>query len=351
MYHQKKGWKTVKYSESGVNIDKGMESVSRIKKLVKNTYSDAVLSDIGSFGAMYNGSFDGYSNPVLVSSADGVGTKLIVAEQTGYYENCGADIVNHSVNDILAVGAKPLYFLDYIGCGIVDPDIVEGIITSMAKACRQNSMSLIGGELAEMSITYDNRHYDIVGFITGIVEREKIINGSAIETGDIIIGLPSNGFHTNGFSLVRKIISDNSIDIQKKYGNMDDVLYRELLKAHRSYLKEISPLLDKGMINGIAHITGGGFYDNIARILPENKKAVIEKDSFPVPELFRFFVEQGKIDEREAYRVFNMGIGIVAVIPQRYIDNVKSILEDINAQHYIIGRIEDGSGVDIVSRR
>lgn len=338
----------MKYSESGVNIDKGMESVSRIKKLVKNTYSKAVLSDIGSFGAMYNASFEGYRQPVLVSSADGVGTKLIIAEETDYYDNCGADIVNHSVNDILAVGAKPLYFLDYIGCGIVDPDTVERIIISMADACSSNGMSLIGGELAEMSITYDNRHYDIVGFITGIAERDSIINGSEITDGDLILGFPSAGFHTNGFSLVRKIINDNNINLHSVHGSMEDKLYKELLKPHRSYLRELYPLIEKNIVRGIAHITGGGFYDNIARILPDNTMAIIEKDTYKVPELFRFFVSQGNIANEEAYRVFNMGIGIVAVIGKEHIDNARKILDEMHAEHYIIGRIEKGSGVKII---
>lgn len=338
----------MKYSESGVNIDKGMESVSRIKKLVKGTYSKAVLSDIGSFGAMYSASFKEYREPVLVSSADGVGTKLIIAEETDYYDNCGADIVNHSVNDILAVGAKPLYFLDYIGCGIVDPDTVETIITSMADACRSNGMSLIGGELAEMSITYDNRHYDIVGFITGIAERDNIINGSEITEGDLILGFPSSGFHTNGFSLVRKIISDNELDLHSVQGSMEDKLYKELLKPHRSYLRELYPLIEKNIVRGIAHITGGGFYDNIARILPDNAMAIIEKDTYKVPELFRFFVNQGNIANEEAYRVFNMGIGIVAVIGKEHIDNARKTLDEMHAEHYIIGRIEKGSGVKII---
>ncbi len=338
----------MKYSESGVDIDKGMESVRRIKKLVKNTYSKAVLSDIGSFGAMYRASFPGMNDPVLVSSADGVGTKLLIAEQMNFYENCGKDIVNHSINDILAVGAKPLYFMDYIGCGKVDPDIVEKIISSMAAACSQQNISLIGGELAEMSEVYANIHYDIVGFITGIVDRKNILSGINIKKGDLILGLPSNGFHTNGYSLIRKIIKDRKLNLERIYSDMEEPLFMELLKPHRPYRKELEPLLDEGIIEGIAHITGGGFFDNISRILPEGTKAVIRKESYEIPPLFNMFKTEGDLDENEAYRVFNMGIGIVFVISPDTMPYVSDYFKSRDIVYYDIGYIEDGAGVKIV---
>ncbi len=336
------------YVKSGVNIDKGMESVNRIKKLVKETFNINVVSDIGAFGAMYNGDFSNYKNPILVSSADGVGTKLVIAQKMNYFDHVGEDIVNHSVDDILAVGAKPLYFLDYIGCGKIDPNIIERIIASMTKACKENSMSLIGGELAEMSIVYNYEHYDIVGFITGIAEKENIITGGEIKEGDILIGLNSSGFHTNGYSLVRKIIEDNNIKYDDKFDFSNEEIYKLLLKPHKSYFNSVYTLIEKQLINGIAHITGGGFYDNIKRILPYNTNAIIDSSTWETPEIMKKIVELGKIEFEESYRVFNMGIGMVLIINKNNLKNIENELNSKNEKYTIIGEIIKGNGSVIV---
>lgn len=333
----------MKYKEAGVDIDKGLESVKRIKAHVKKTFSKNVISDIGAFGAMYSGAFD-MKDPVLVSSADGVGTKLIIAQKTGYFDNVGADIVNHSIDDILCIGAKPLYFLDYIGAGKIEPDVIETIIASMSAACCDAGMSLIGGEMAEMGAVYNYEHYDIVGFITGIADRESIITGSEIHEGDSIIGLKSSGFHTNGFSLVRAIIDEAGIDINAVPEFSDEPLYKLLLKPHRPYFNEVHPLVQEKKIRGIAHITGGGFYDNISRILPENTDAVINGNSWERPALFRMIAEAGKVEFEEAHRVFNMGIGMVLFCRQ---EDEKYVLEFVNSKGnlgILIGRAEKGTG-------
>ncbi len=333
----------MKYSESGVNIDKGIESINRIKKIVKKTFNINVISDIGGFGSMYNARFNDYKEPILVSSADGVGTKLLIAEKMNMFENTGKDIVNHSINDILAVGAKPLYFLDYIGCGKVDPNTVEIIVRSMSEACLEGNVSLIGGELAEMSTIYGNTHYDIVGFITGVMEKEKAITGEKINVDDFIIGLYSDGFHTNGYSLIRKIIDDNNIDLQSTYGTMKKPLFQELLKPHKAYLKSVMPLIDENLINGIAHITGGGLYDNVKRILPENTEARIYFEQWEIPELFKFFVEKGNLEVSESFRVFNMGMGMVIFVGKENLVKAEKLLNSTKTEYSIIGKTIKGS--------
>lgn len=329
------------YKEAGVNIDEANASVKSIKGLVKKTFTPAVLSDIGAFGAMYDGRFPAYREPVLISSADGVGTKMIIAEQADWFDDAGADIVNHSVNDILAVGAKPLYFLDYIGAGRIEKGKVERIISSMSEACLQNGLSLIGGELAEMSEVYNYTHYDVVGFIVGIAEKDEIINGSSIKDGDVIIGLPSNGFHTNGFTLVRRILEKSGTDIRKPFLG-GDPLYRHLLKPHRSYFREVFPLVRGKLLSGIAHITGGGFYDNLERILPENIRAEIDLNSWKVPALFEEIVKLGSVQRDEAYRAFNMGIGMVLFADRELSKRVEASLKSSGAEYTIIGKVVAG---------
>jgi len=330
------------YKEAGVNIDEANASVKSIKGLVKKTFSPAVISDIGAFGAMYDGRFPEYKEPVLISSADGVGTKMIIAEQADWFENAGADIVNHSVNDILAVGAKPLYFLDYIGAGKIEKKKVELVIASMADACMQNGLSLIGGELAEMSEVYNFTHYDVVGFIVGIAEKDEIIKGSGIKDGDVLIGLPSNGFHTNGFTLVRRILEETATDIMKPLENGGEPLYKLLLTPHRSYFKEVYPLVKAKLLSGIAHITGGGFYDNIERILPDGIKVEIYKDSWQVPKLFSKIVEIGEVKENDAYRTFNMGIGMVLFSDKASSEKIIEAFISRGIEHKIIGRAFSG---------
>ncbi|MEO0288043.1 MAG: phosphoribosylformylglycinamidine cyclo-ligase [candidate division WOR-3 bacterium] len=334
----------MKYKDSGVNINQANETVNDIKKLVRSTYSKNVLSDIGTFGSMYSGKFSGYKNPVLISSCDGVGTKVLIAEQVNFFDNLGEDIVNHSVNDILAVGAKPLYFLDYIGMGKLDRKIVNRIIASMVNACKKNSLSLVGGELAEMSDVYNFTHYDIVGFIVGICEKDKLITGKKIKTGDQIFGLFSNGFHTNGYSLIRRIIKEKNLNLKKPLKNSKEPLYKELLKPHRSYFKEVYPLIEYKKLKGIAHITGGGFKDNIKRILPDKVDAIIDTSSWEVPELFKNFCELGNIEFEEAYRVFNMGIGIVLIVDKKDVLDVENFFKKIKIEYRKIGKIVSGRG-------
>lgn len=333
-----------KYKKSGVDIDKAARSVENIGKIVKDTYSGNVLSRIGSFGAMYSADFSTMENPVLISSADGVGTKLVIARKMNSFEHTGEDIVNHSVNDILATGAKPLYFLDYIGCGSVEEDTVNDIIRSMADACKSNDMSLIGGELAEMSVVYDYTHYDIVGFITGIAEKDSIITGDNVSEGDIVIGLPSSGFHTNGYTLIREIIDSNNIDLTSVPSFSDRKLYELLLEPHRSYYKTVYPLIGKHLIKGIAHITGGGFYDNIRRILPADVNVIIESQSWDIPPVFDYIITMGNIDTEEAYRVFNMGIGMILIIDPDSISEVRDHLQK-HSEYFIIGSVSKGEGI------
>ncbi len=333
----------MKYKESGVNIHNANQTVSDIKKLVKRTYTKDVISDIGTFGSMFSGRFNGYKNPILVSSCDGVGTKVLIAEQVNFFDNLGEDIVNHSVNDILCVGAKPLYFLDYIGMGKLDRKIINRIIISMVNACKKNSLSLIGGELAEMSTVYNNTHYDIVGFIVGVCEKDKILTGKKIKKDNIIIGLPSTGFHTNGFSLIRKIIEKNKIDLLKPLYNRVP-LYKEILKPHRSYLYEILPLIENKLINGLAHITGGGFKDNIKRILPKNVDAVIDTSSWNVPDPFKTFCKLGNISFEESYHVFNMGIGMVLITDLKSWFEVEKFFKKIKIDYIRIGKTIAGKG-------
>ncbi|KUK86499.1 MAG: phosphoribosylformylglycinamidine cyclo-ligase [bacterium] len=334
----------MKYKDSGVNISKANQTVKDIKKLVRSTYSKNVLSDIGIFGSIYSGKFSGYKKPVLVSSCDGVGTKVLIAEQVNFFDHLGEDIVNHSVNDILAVGAKPLYFLDYIGMGKLERNKINIIISSMVKACKYNSLSLVGGELAEMSDVYNFTHYDIVGFIVGICEKDNILTGQNIKKGDHILGLPSNGFHTNGYSLIRNIIKEKNLNLKKPLKNSKIPLYKELLKPHMSYFNQVYPLIEKKKINGIAHITGGGFKENIKRILPQNVDAIIETSSWEVPNLFKNFCQIGNIKFYESYRVFNMGIGMVLIVSKKNIASVENFFKKIKIEYRKIGYIVSGKG-------
>ncbi|MGE3062684.1 MAG: phosphoribosylformylglycinamidine cyclo-ligase [bacterium] len=334
----------MKYKDSGVNIDAANSTVKSIKKIVKSTFSDAVLCNIGAFGSMYDGKFKGFKEPVLVSSADGVGTKMVLAEEADYFERCGEDIVNHSVNDILSVGAKGLYFLDYIGMGCLEKKRVERIISSMAKACRENSVSLIGGELAEMSVVYNYTHYDVVGFIVGVAEKKNILFPEKIKKDNVIIGLHSSGFHTNGYSLIRKILKDNKVNIKKSFPFSKKKIYELLLEPHRSYFKPVWPLIQNKALNGIAHITGGGFIDNIERILPDNVDAVIDSSAWNVPPLFNKICSLGGVSFEDAYRTFNMGIGMVLITDKKQLPHIENSLKKVKIGYNIIGKTSAGIG-------
>ncbi len=334
------------YTKSGVNIKKGGEVVRRIKSHVASTHTKAVLQNIGSFGGLYDltNIVKNYKNPVLVQSIDGVGTKLSIAKMIKKYDTVGEDMVNHSCNDILAMGARPLTFLDYVANETLVPKEMEAIVKGMAKACRENGIALIGGETAEMPGVYKKGEHDIAGCITGIVEKDKIITGERIKEGDLILGFSSNGLHTNGFSLARKLLFVNMKHTIKTQGiSGKETLGETLMKVHINYCKPIFSLLDKGIdIKGIAHITGGGLIENIPRILPENLDAKIEKGSWPMLPIFPYVQKVGKVSEKEMYKVFNMSIGLIAIVSQKQRGKVEDILKDQNI--FWIGKIIKGSG-------
>ncbi len=318
------------YKEAGVNIDAGNETVRRIKSLVKTTYNPQVLGDLGSFGGLFAFPADQFRQPVLVSSTDGVGTKLKVAFALKQYDTVGYDLVNHCVNDILVQGAKPLFFLDYIGTGSLEPAEAEAIVSGLVKGCRENHTVLIGGETAEMPGMYAAGEFDLVGTIVGVVEREQLITGAGIRPGDAVLGLASLGLHTNGYSLARKICFEvlglKATDYVAEVGNQ---IGAELLKPHKSYFNEIYPLIGRGLVQGLAHITGGGFYDNIPRILPDGCAVTIHKGSWDVLPIFKFLQEAGKVPDEQAYRVFNMGIGMVLICRQEHVAAVKAAIPGV----------------------
>jgi phosphoribosylformylglycinamidine cyclo-ligase len=332
------------YRAAGVDIDAGNETVRRIKSLAQATFSPAVLSEIGSFGGLYRFDQDRYREPVLVSSADGVGTKLKVAFMTGCHETVGADLVNHCVNDILVQGATPLFFLDYLATGRLSPDVAEQVVAGVARGCRENGCSLIGGETAEMPGFYADGEYDLAGFIVGVVDRAEIIDGRAIAPGDSLVGLKSAGLHTNGYSLARRILFDTlGLKPETLMPELGLSVADVLLAPHRSYLRVVVPLLAAGLVKGMAHITGGGLTDNLPRILPADCGAWIDRQSWAVPPIFRVLQDRGGVSDEEMLRSFNMGIGLVLVCAQRDVDRVRQLLADENeADVRLIGRIESG---------
>jgi phosphoribosylformylglycinamidine cyclo-ligase len=302
------------YRDSGVDIDAGNETVRRIKGLARATFTPGVLSEIGSFGGLFALDRARYRDPVLVSSADGVGTKLKVAFMTGRHDTVGADLVNHCVNDILVQGAEPLFFLDYLATGRLAPAVAEQIVGGMARACRENACALIGGETAEMPGFYADGEYDLAGFIVGAVERSRIIDGRTIAPGDVLIGLPSAGLHTNGYSLARRVLfADAGWHADSFVAELGATVGDALLAPHRSYLPAIKPILDRSWIKGLAHITGGGITENLPRILPDGCAARIELHSWQPPAIFVLLQDRGRIAREEMFRAFNMGIGLIAV--------------------------------------
>src|SRR5205823_2434209 len=302
------------YASGGVDIDAANRATEKIKELARATFNARTLSEIGSFGGMFDGAFPGMRQPVLVASADGVGTKLKIAFATGIHNTIGRDLVNHCVNDILVQGARPLFFLDYIATGKLAPETITSIVEGIANGCRENGCALLGGETAEMPGFYAAGEYDVAGFIVGVVDREKIIDGHTITPGDVVLGLPSVGLHTNGYSLARKLFFEIAgYQSETHLDELDETIGAALLKPHLSYLRALEGLLDTGMIKGLAHITGGGLLENIPRILPEGTSVEIKRDSWPALPIFTLMQQIGNIDEPEMYRTFNMGIGMVIV--------------------------------------
>ena len=333
------------YKSSGVDIDAGAETVRRIKRLAKATFTPGVLSDIGSFGGLFKLDTSQLREPVLVSSADGVGTKLKVAFMANRHRTIGADLVNHCVNDILVQGATPLFFLDYLATGRLSPDIAEQIVEGLAKACRENGCALLGGETAEMPGFYADGEYDVAGFIVGAVERSQIIDGHSIAAGDLLIGLPSNGLHTNGYSLARKIAFDElNLNIDSHLPELGETVGDAFLRTHRSYLTVIKPLLGTGLLKGMAHITGGGITDNLPRILPPGTSARVNRTSWRVPPIFRWLGESGRVPEYDLRRSFNMGIGLILAVAANDADAVRTKLLDAGeANSVVIGEIVAGN--------
>jgi phosphoribosylformylglycinamidine cyclo-ligase len=315
------------YKASGVDIDAGNDTVRRIRGLARSTFTPNVLSDIGSFGGLFQFTTGRFQEPVLVSSADGVGTKLRVAFLANKHDTVGEDLVNHCVNDILVQGAEPLFFLDYFGTGRLSPAVAESVVTGMARACRENHCALLGGETAEMPGFYADGEYDIAGFIVGAVEKSRLITGATIKPGDVLVGVPSSGLHTNGYSLARRIVFDH---LQLKVDSFVPELNRSvgdaLLEPHRSYLPLVKPLLASGSIKGMAHITGGGITENLPRVLPEGTAARIRASSWSVPRLFTWLQESGRVPMDDMMRTFNMGIGLIVAVGPDQAEQVKLLL-------------------------
>ena len=331
------------YRDSGVDIDAQDEALREVRRIVRDTFTPNVMSDIGSFGGLFRASFEGIEKPVLVSSTDGVGTKLRVAQAMRIHDTVGYDLVCHCVNDILVQGARPLFFLDYYATGKLRPAVMADVIRGMARACRENGAALIGGETAEMPGFYGDDDYDIAGFIVGVVDENKLLDGKKVREGDVLIALPSVGLHTNGYSLVRKVIDTAGHDFQTVLPDVGKI-GEALLQPHISYLQPLMPLVDAGAIHALAHITGGGLTDNVPRILPAGLDARIKLGSWPLLPIFRFMHEAGSIDPDEMLRVFNMGVGMVVVAPPESVDVIVRQFTRIGQKFYFIGNVVKGSG-------
>ncbi|GBD07228.1 Phosphoribosylformylglycinamidine cyclo-ligase [bacterium HR21] len=323
------------YRDAGVDIDAAEELLRRLKPAIRSTFTPAVLADIGHFGGCYDARFTGYAHPVLVASTDGVGTKVKLAIRLGIHSTVGQDLVNHCVNDILCCGARPLFFLDYFACGKLDPAIAEQVIGGIITACRENGCALLGGETAEMPSLYAPGDYDLAGTIVGVVERERLLDGSRIQAGDVLIGLASTGLHTNGYSLALAAL--RSEDLETYRPELGSSLAEALLSIHRSYAATLLPLLERGLVKGLAHVTGGGILGNLTRILPKTVRAQIEWSAWEVPPLFRYIQRAGHIPEEEMRRVFNLGIGMVVVTAPETVSEVLALCAE--EQPVVIGSV------------
>lgn len=334
------------YKQAGVNIEAGYEAVDRIKKHAQRTKRPEVLAGLGGFGAMFDLSGFSHKEPVLISGTDGVGTKLMLAFMADKHDTIGVDAVAMCVNDIVAQGAEPLYFLDYIACGTLHPEKIEQIVSGIADGCEQAGCALIGGETAEMPGMYDSEEYDLAGFTVGIAEKSKLINGSSISENDVLIGLASNGLHSNGFSLVRKVLLENAgLDLNQHIDSLSKTLGEELLTPTRIYVKPLLEVFNQFDVNGVAHITGGGFIENIPRMLPEGLAAEVDYGSWPVPAIFDLIEEKGNLTRKEMFTTFNMGIGMVLSVSEENMLPIIRLLEETGEKPYIIGRVKQGEGV------
>jgi phosphoribosylformylglycinamidine cyclo-ligase len=325
------------YRRAGVDIDAGNEAVRRIKTLARGTYTSGVLSGVGAFGGLF--ALDAaVPDPVLVASADGVGTKLKVAFLAGVHDTIGVDLVNHCVNDILVQGARPLFFLDYLATGRLTPDVAEQVVRGMAAACRENGCALLGGETAEMPGFYATGEYDVAGFIVGLVSRSKIVDGRDVVAGDVLVALPSSGLHTNGYSLARHLAFDVlGLTVDSHVPALGETVGAALLRPHRSYLKVVAPLVEAGRIKGMAHITGGGITENLPRTLPEGRAFSLDRGSWTVPPVFGWLQQAGGLEDREMLRVFNMGVGLILVVSAADADVVLSSLHAASEPAWRLG--------------
>ncbi len=332
------------YKSSGVNVSAGENAVKSIKPLVRKTYNQNVLSDLGVFGGFYQLDLERWKRPVLISSTDGVGTKLIVAQMAEEFETIGEDIVNHCVDDIFVHAAHPQFFMDYIGIGRIESSKIEKIVSGMSKACIENEMSLIGGEMAEMPEIYGDKHFDIVGTIVGLVEKDGIINGETIQDGDVIIGYPSTGLHTNGYTLARKILFEKlQLKVDSMIPNMNKSVAEALLAVHKSYYPLLKNFAKPELMHGMAHITGGGIVGNLKRIIPEGLNARIIENSWETPALFKVLQDAGKISNSAMFEAFNMGIGFVVVVPE----SSRSLFLE-NTSGIELGRVSADTGLSKV---
>jgi len=334
---------TVTYADAGVDIERGNRTKRRIKYLAHKTFTKGVLSEIGGFGGLFSIDKEKFADPVLVSSVDGVGTKLKVAFAMNLHSTVGADLVNHCVNDIAVQGATPLFFMDYLATGMLVPEVAEKVIEGISTACKQNGCALIGGETAEMPGFYAEGEYDLAGFILGVVDRSRIITGEAVAVGDVVLGLPSNGLHTNGYSLARKLLFEVGRYTPDTYVNeLKGKVGNELMKTHKSYWPVLKKLLAADCVSAMAHITGGGITENLPRVLPRGVAALIEVGSWPVPPIFEHLRDLGNVPPDEMFRTFNMGLGMLVVISSAKFKKVQSVLERAGEKAYTVGRIVKG---------
>jgi len=334
------------YKGAGVDIATADAAKARIKQLARGTFNPAVLSEIGSFGGMFRADFQGLREPVLVSSADGVGTKIQVARAAGRHDSVGYDLVAHCVNDILVQGAVPLFFLDYLALGQMDATLVEAIVSGVARACSEFGCPLVGGETAEMPGTYAPGDYDLAGFIVGVVDKPRAITGAGVRSGDLLLGLPSLGLHTNGYSLARKVLFEAmGYGVDSRPPELDVSVGEALLAPHRCYLGALEPLVERGLLRALVHITGGGFPGNIPRVLPEGLGVRLRRGAWPVPPVFQLIQQGGRVDEAEMYRTFNMGIGMVLIVSPADHHAVEHSLERRGETCFLIGSVVEGEGI------
>lgn len=334
---------SISYSDAGVSIDNANLAVAKIRDFAKSTFNERTLTEIGSFGGMFSAAFPEMSEPVLVASADGVGTKLKIVFETGVHNTIGQDLVNHCVNDILAQGARPLFFLDYFATGRLSPEITASVVEGISVACKENNCVLLGGETAEMPGFYADGEYDLAGFIVGAVDKRKVVDGKNIASGDAVLGLPSNGLQTNGYSLARKLFFEiGGFTVDSYIEELGENVGEALLKTHTSFLKPLDKLLDSGRIKGLAHITGGGFPENIPRILPENVSVEIKRGTWNELPIFGLMKKLGNVADSEMFRTFNMGVGMVLICAESEARNIQSHIKNFGEKCFEIGKVVKG---------